>query len=102
MAMTAMAAVPTNTHPLAGTPIRNVRADGIHNPNHFMTGNSRVLKTRPDPRLNDDITMANTASLNFNQHLSGGRLGNFTFNQIERSAWTGNLHRTHFRSQPSL
>src|SRR5438876_362466 len=39
--------------------------------------------------------VANAASLNLDPHPTGGWLGNFTFNNLKRTARTANLRRTH-------
>jgi hypothetical protein len=43
VAITAVAAVPTNADSLANRPSGNVLANGIDEPNHLVAGNTRVL-----------------------------------------------------------
>jgi hypothetical protein len=42
-----MAAMPAHANALGGFPLRDARADGIHDPDDFMTGYARVLQAGP-------------------------------------------------------
>ena len=96
IAQTAMSAVPAHAHALAGFPLRHARAHGIHHAHDFMAGHTRILDARPVAFLHQRIAVADAAGLDFDPHLAGGGLWNFTFNDFKRSAGAGDLGSAHF------
>jgi hypothetical protein len=91
-----MAAVPAHAHALARLPLRNASAHRIHYADDFVTGDAGVLQSRPVAFLYQRIAVANAAGLNFDSHLAGSWLGNFTFYNFKRSTGPDNLGNTHF------
>ncbi len=81
--MSAMTAVPADSHALAGFPLRDTRAHGIHDPDHFMAGHARILQAGPVAFLDQRIAVADATGLDFDPHPAGARLGNFTFNDFK-------------------
>jgi len=78
-----MTAMPAHAHALARFPFRNTRTHGIHDPDHFMAGHTRISQARPVAFLDQRIAVADAAGLDFDPHPVGARLGNFTFNDFE-------------------
>ncbi len=93
--MTAVTAMPTNAHALARFPLGYARTDGIHGPDDFMAGNARILQPRPMPFFDEGIAMTDAARLHFDPHEPRACLGNFTFNDLERSVGAGDLGCAH-------
>ena len=94
--MTAMPAVPAYPRALATFPLCDARAHGIHDPDHFMAGDSRILQSRPVAIFHQRIAVADAAGLDFDSHPAGSRLWNFTFNDFKRPPRAGDLRHTHF------
>ena len=91
-----------NAHALARFPLRNTRAHGIHDPDHFMAGHARVLQARPMAFLDQRITVTDATGLDFDPHQAGIRPGNFSFNDFKRSLREGDLRGTHLWHKGTL
>src|SRR5258706_3053548 len=60
-----------------------------------LARHARKLQARPRSIFHQRIAVANAAGRNLDPHPTGGRLGNFTFNNFKLTARTSNLHRMH-------
>src|SRR5208282_315376 len=58
-------------------------------------GHARILQARPVSVLDQRIAVANATSLDFDSNPTGGRLGNFAFDNFKRSARMGDLRSSH-------
>jgi hypothetical protein len=74
-----VAAMPANTNPLAGFPLVDSTADSINPAADFVTRHPGVLQSGPDPFLYQQITVANSARLDFDPDLLFARLGHRPF-----------------------
>jgi hypothetical protein len=70
-----MATMPANTNSLARFPVVNSAADGINSAGDFVARHPGVLQPGPEPLRHQQITVANTARLDFNPDLCFTRLG---------------------------
>ena len=82
IAITTVAAVPTDTDALADFPRLHSFTKQIDNSNHLVSRYTRILKAGPEPFLNQGITVTNTACFDLNPHPSRLRLGNIPLNEF--------------------
>src|SRR5262249_41421353 len=95
LAMSAVAAVPTNANALTRHPFGNAGTHGANHAGHFMSWHARIRNVREQSLLVHRIAGTNTAGLHFNAHLPGSRLGNRPLDNFKRSIGSGNLSNSH-------
>jgi hypothetical protein len=91
-----MSAVPANADALPFLPVRYVVTDGINPSGNLMSGNTRILKPRPQPFLNQDVAMANATCFHLDPNLSYARLWYGTFDDFEIATGFTDLRRFHW------
>src|SRR5439155_21997801 len=92
-----LAAVPTDTDTLAYFPAGYAGADIVDDTGDFVPGDTRVLNSRPVSFFHETVAVTDAASLNFNPHMSGDWIGNFTLDNFKIRAGLGDLDHFHFR-----
>jgi hypothetical protein len=95
VASPAVAAVPSDTDPLAASPSDHSRADGVNRTGNLMTRDARVLNAGPKALFDQRITMADAARRHFDPDRSRRRLGDRSFNNLKRSPRARNLCYSH-------
>jgi hypothetical protein len=83
IAVAAVAAVPADPHALPWLPSDNALTERIDSPGDFMSRYARVLNPRPQSFFRHGVAVANSASLDFNAHLSRAWLGDFSLNDFQ-------------------
>ena len=73
----------TDAHALANFPSRNIRADGVDNPDYLVAGNTRILNAWKQAILGHGIAVADSARLHLDAYRTGFGLGNLQFNQFQ-------------------
>ena len=91
----AVAAVPSDTDPLAGRPADDTFANGINCPGDFVARNARVLNSGPEAFLYERIAVTNAARRDFDSNSSRRGLRYWPFDNFKRSLRTGNLCNAH-------
>jgi hypothetical protein len=94
IAIVAMAAVPTQTDPLAGLEHRNIRPNGVEGSGDLVAWYSGVLNARPLAQLGKRIAVANAAGLDTDSNMSRARFGELALDNLKISAGGGHLHCT--------
>ena len=82
IAITTVAAVPTDADTLAFFPRLHSFADSVDNSDHLVSRHTRILNTGPEAVFNQRVAMTNTARINFDPHPFRLRLGNISFNKF--------------------
>ena len=79
-----MSAVPADTYPLPGLPLRDVRSDCVDAPGDLMPGDARVLQTGEAGLLYEEVTVADAASFNLDPDLgaAGSGIGRSTISKF--------------------
>src|SRR5206468_2417278 len=95
VASPAVAAVPSDTDPLAASPPNRSRADGVNRTGNLMTRDARVLNAGPKALFDQRITMADAARRHFDPNRSRRRLGDRSFNNLKWSPRARNLRYSH-------
>jgi hypothetical protein len=90
-----VAAVPSDSHALAGLPVGNVGAGGVDAPRDFVSGDARILEPRPIAFLYEHIAVADATGFDFNADLLAGGLGDWAFYELEIAAGFGYLDYFH-------
>jgi hypothetical protein len=70
IAVAAMSAVPADAYALTGFPTDHLRADSVHDSNHFMPGNPWELDARKSSLLDRHIAVAYSARLDLDSNPS--------------------------------
>src|ERR1700730_14100989 len=97
-----MSAMPSNADPLAFLPDSHARTKFIDNTSDFVSGDARVLDPRPTALFRKRVAVADSASLHANSDVTGGRVRNFSFNELEVRSGGTNLDCFHFGHGSSL
>src|SRR5436190_14235219 len=87
--------MPADADALTDLPLRHTMAEGIHDADHFVTGNSRILQVEPLALLYKRVTVADAARLNFDPHPVIDWLWDFTLDDFERATGTTDLSCAH-------
>ena len=90
-----LAAVPADADTLPLLPCGNTVAHFIDDACHFMSGNARILNSRPQAFFREHVTVANAAGLHLDPHLSCIRLRNLALDDLEICSGFGNLRHLH-------
>src|SRR5438045_4124201 len=93
--------MPADSRPLTRLPHLDLGPDRINSPGNLMSWNTRILNARPQPFLDQRITVADAARFDFNAHLSASGLRDGTFDHLKIAAGFCDLHcfhASHFRS----
>lgn len=69
----------------------------VHHIGDFVSGGAQILHSRPQSLFNVHIGVTDSASLDFDAHISRSGLRYFAFHQFEWPFWFGHLHGTHLR-----
>src|ERR1700681_2843129 len=69
VALEAVSAVPSHADPLTRFPQSHVRTDGINASGNFMAWYPGILNSRPESFFHQRVTVADTASLDFDAYL---------------------------------
>jgi hypothetical protein len=99
IALEAVPAVPSHTHPLARFPLRDVSSNRIDAPGDFVARNPRVLQSRESRLLHDGVAVANSAGFNLDPDLGVARLGNRALDDFEVSTRFADLCDFHIFPQ---
>ena len=91
-----MPAVPSNADPLSLFPTSDPLAKFIDNTCDLVSGDARVLDTRPSALFRKCIAVANAAGLHANSDVAGRRVGNLSFDKFEIRSGSANLDSFHF------
>jgi hypothetical protein len=91
-----MAAVPTNADALPLLPFGNACTHFIDDAGHFMPWNAGILKSGPTALYRDHITVANTAGLHLDAHVSRTRVRNLALDDLEVCSGLRNLRDFHW------
>src|SRR5438093_10993562 len=78
-------------------PPRDLSTDGIDNSCDLVSGNARILDSRPVTLFRQRIAVAQAASLNSDANLPRTWLRNLSLHHFKRSARARHQHCTHFR-----
>jgi hypothetical protein len=74
-----MAAVPSDSHALAGFPVSDVGSDGVDAAGDFVSGDAWILDARPMAFLYERVAVADAAGFDFNSDLIAGRVRGWLF-----------------------
>jgi hypothetical protein len=91
----AMAAVPSDSHAMAGFPVGDVGADGVDAPGNFVAGNAWILNAGPMAFLYECVAVADAAGFDFNSDLIAGGFGDGSFYELEITAGFADLDSLH-------
>src|SRR5438552_8228918 len=97
----AVAAVPSDTDPLAASPSDHSRADGVNRAGNLMTRDARVLNAGPKALFDQRITMADAARRDFDSNCSRRRFRYRSFDNLKlslRRRYLCNTHCSHISS----
>jgi len=95
IAVTAVAAVPADSDPLALRPSGDACAHRVNDSGDFMSWDPRVLNAWPRSLLGHGIAVTDSTSLNLDAHVSNAGLRDFAFNNFKGSIRASDLHDTH-------
>src|SRR5262249_3541513 len=95
--MSAIAAVPADTHALANLPAGETSRDRLDSSGHLVTGNTRVLNAREQSLFGDRIAMTDAARQHLDPHRSSLRFRYRPFDDFKRTLGTRDLCNTHGR-----
>jgi hypothetical protein len=102
IAVSAVPAVPAHSQALARSPSGNTWSDGVDHPNHFMSGNSRVLNPGQVALFGERIAVTDPARLDSDSDGAGGRLRNIALDNLERAIGARHLNATHLGHETML
>jgi hypothetical protein len=91
-----MSAMPAHSDSLTFRPLPDVTSNPVDLAGNFVTWHPRVLNSRPDAVLDQDIAVTNPTCFHFDSDLSRAGFGNVAFNQLETAAGFADLCRFHF------
>jgi hypothetical protein len=77
------AAEPTDSDALTALPGTDIGADLVNHAGDFVSGRPRILDTGPNPFFGQDVTMTNATGFDLDADLSGSRIGDLAFDQLE-------------------
>ena len=80
-----MSAVPADTDPLPGLPLRDVRANCVDAPGDLMPGDARILQSGESGLLYDGVAVTDAASFHLDPNLGAARLRDRAFDYFEVS-----------------
>jgi len=92
-----VSSVPPDAGALSFSPRGNARAEFMDNTGDLVSGYTRISNPRQETFLGQDVTMANSARLHLDPHLSCARFGNLALYDLKISARSGNLCDRHRR-----
>src|SRR5206468_667422 len=92
-----VAAVPADAHTLTFLPGRNSSAHFINHARHFVSGNARILNSRPQAFFDEHVAVADATGLYLNAHLPRIGLRDRTLDDLEIRSRFGNLRHLHGR-----
>src|SRR5260370_32626516 len=92
-----MATMPANAGALSLFPLGNTRTHFINDARDFVPWNARILNAGPDAFFCEQVTVAHTACLHLDAHLSSSRLGNLSLDDFKICSRFRNLRRLHWR-----
>jgi hypothetical protein len=81
-----VAAMPSDSHPVAGLPWIGIFSDRIDHPRDFMPGSAWINDSGKAALLGQHVAMADAACLNSDSHRSTDRLPHPLIHQLETSA----------------
>jgi hypothetical protein len=91
-----VASVPAETDALAGLEEGYIGADGVDDASDFVAGGARELKAGPVAFLGERVRVADAAGVYADANVAGAGIGEFFFDELERTAGGGDLHGTAF------
>jgi hypothetical protein len=97
-----MSTVPADPNALALLPSNDTSAYRVDPAGDFVPRHARILKSRPETFLHQDIAVANAARLYFHANLPGTRLRDIAFHQFPISTGFADLRRLHFHAHKML
>src|SRR5262249_32164241 len=102
IAISAVSAIPANTHALSRRPESHTGADRVDEADDLVTGHARICEQGKASFFREAVAVTHTASLDFDSDHSRTWRGNVPFHDLERRFWTCNLNSTHFGHRCSL
>lgn len=95
LAIPAIPAEPPDPHALPGLPRRHIRAGGVDDAGDLVPGHAWILNARPVTFLRDRVAMTKAARLHLDAYLTRPWLRDLSFDQLQRSTGSADLHRAH-------
>src|SRR5581483_6015700 len=87
--------MPADTHALPLAPSGNALAYFVYEADHFVSWNARILNAGPGAFFGDDVTMADTAGLHLDAHLSRTGVRDGALDDLEIGSGSPNLRCLH-------